>query len=471
MRKLKAVFALILAGMMLCGCSVIREDNDITGIEMPETEYIETGTETRTITPSLYYMENGSKLGIETRELTLRQDDDEAEVIVKALLESPIRSDLTRPASGFTLDKVERTSELANVYLYAPGDFSQQRKFIISATVTNTLVDYFNIPYVCVFINNSPLLINGYPYGAMQKVSENIYEEYQQCLAKYESRSSTEIILPIYFLDETQDYIFPEMRTVTIGKGETEIEREELVCEILEEIAAGPKVNYFLKTVFAQKSSEHDKVSVLYDKNIETLTMSYNYVPALKGTIPDLVGCASVFRTLENIMPNMMRVVVKHGEESMGSSRAISRTLMGSSITLYFPGVEGNTLVPVSRTVYASEAHKYRTYIRELLQGPMDTEKERVSACFPEDYNTRDFKAIYIRGNTAYVDFGDDFVSAVKGMDEEREYLLFYSIVNTLCSIPRVKQVQFTINGQPAETAGGVICISHPLMPNPGLLK
>lgn len=471
MRKLKAVLALILAGMMLCGCSVLREDNDITGIEMPKTEYIETGTETRTITPSLYYLENGDKLGIETRELTLRQDDDEAEVILKTLLESPIRSDLTRPASGVTLDKVERTSELANVYLYTAGDFSQQRKFIVAASVTNTLVDYFNIPYVCVFINNSPLLINGYPYGAMQKVSENVYEEYQQCLAKYESESDTDILLPIYFLDETLDYLFPEMRTVTIRKREEGIDRDALVCDLLDEIAAGPKVNYLLRTVYAQKSADNDRVLVSYDENVEALTLDYNYVPVQEGTVPDLVGCAAVFRTLENVMPQMMRTVVKYRNDSMGSSRAISRTLMGNTITLYFPDAEGNTLLPVSRTVYASEANKYRTYIRELLQGPLSTERETVSACFPEDYNTRDFKAIYIRGNTAYVDFGDDFAAAVKGMDAEREYLLFYSIVNTLCSIPRVKQVQFTINGETVETAGGEICIAYPLMPNPGLLK
>jgi len=457
--------------IFFCGCSVLREDNDITEIKMQEVSYIETGTVTRKITPSLYYLGSDGKLGIETRELTLKQDDDEAEVILNALLQSPIRSDLTRPVSGLTLDKIERTNEFANVYLYSSGDFSQQRKFTVAASITNTLADYFNISYVCVFINNRPLLIDGYPYGAMQKISENVQEEYQQCVAKYESWSDAEIMLPIYFLDETQNYLFPEMRTITLEKGVDGIDREKLVRALVDEIAAGPKVNYFLKTVFAQKTAEHDTISVNYDEDMKTLELKYNYKPVSDGMLPDLAACAAMFHTMENVMPELMRVVVSYYSQNTGISRAIARTLMGGSITLYFPDADGKTLVSVSRTVYASEAQKYKTYIRELLEGPVESEREKVSACFPQDYNTRDFRSIYIRGNTAYVDFGDDFVAAVSKMNDNQEYLLFYSIVNTLCSISRVKQVQFTVNGETVESAGGEICISYPLMPNPGLLK
>lgn len=473
MRKLLRVIALLMAVVCLGGCSVIHEDHDLSGLELPEPEYIETGTTTRRINPSLYFLkETGSKLGVETREIILGQEEDEATAILEALLDTPERSELSRLASGLSLDKVVRTGELMNVYLYATNILNQQKKFIVSAAVTNTLVDYFNISYVCVFINGEPLTIDGYPYGAMQKISENVRDAYHEYQAKSKAQQCLEILVPIYFLDETGEYILPEMRTLSIDKNEEEDSlTEQLVTSLLAELSAGPKVQYNLQTSLAQQSNERDSVWIVYHEAVQYMELRYNYRPMAEGWSFSAQACASVFYTIAGVQPSLQRLSIRYAGMTDTITRSIAQIYVGDRITLYFPDEEKNSLVSVSRTVSSSDRYRYDIYLRELLRGPLDTDREDAAACFPQEADSSCFRTIRVLGNTAYVDFTENFREVVEGMNEKGEYMLIYAIVNTLCNISRVKQVQFTINGETVRTAGGELCLAYPLLPNPGLLN
>lgn len=471
MKKLRILAVFLVLLILLGGCNALHEDHDLDGLSLPEMEYVETGTTTRQINPTLYYLsEGGAKLGVETREMTLEQQEDEAQAIVNELLGIPRRSDLRRLGSGLSLDRVVRTGELINVFLYSASALSEEKKFIVSAAVTNTLTDYFGVSYVCVMFNGDPLTIDGYPYGAMQKTSENVRDAYHEYQAKCEALDSLEILLPIYFLDETGQYILPEIRTIQIDKTVENL-TEELVNLLLAELSAGPKVRYYLTTSIAQQSTEEDLVQVEHDPALRSLRLHYSYNPTVNGGSVSQQVCASVYFTLSGAIPNVLKLFIDYGNESESISKSIAQTFFGSQIPLYFPNEDKSALVTVYRTVSSENIYRYYTYVRELLRGPLETDPENCVACFPEDMSLSALRYIRIRGNTAYVDFTCELVDAVSKMDEKSEHMLFYAMINTLCSVSRIKQVQFTLEENVVDDAGGNICIRYPLLPNQGLLN
>ena len=81
------------------------------------------------------------------------------------------------------------------------------------------------------------------------------------------------------------------------------------------------------------------------------------------------------------------------------------------------------------------------------------------------------FNSVEVKNGIAYVDLTEDFAKAAKKMTDDNERIMFYSMINTLCSIPRINSVQFTIDGEFRGDIGGVMHIEYPLMPNHGLLR
>ena len=69
----------------------------------------------------------------------------------------------------------------------------------------------------------------------------------------------------------------------------------------------------------------------------------------------------------------------------------------------------------------------------------------------------------------AYVDFTEKFSSSAAKMPADDERMMFYSMINTLCGIPRIKSVQFLIDGKRVGDIG-IMHLEYPLLPNQGLI-
>ena len=54
-------------------------------------------------------------------------------------------------------------------------------------------------------------------------------------------------------------------------------------------------------------------------------------------------------------------------------------------------------------------------------------------------------------------------------MDDWKQKLMVFSMVNTLTNIPGIKTVRFLIDGKAAKDLGGSVNIESELMPNTGL--
>ena len=89
--------------------------------------------------------------------------------------------------------------------------------------------------------------------------------------------------------------------------------------------------------------------------------------------------------------------------------------------------------------------------LEKLIGGP----EELVNA---EEYNLIPtvppgtvVNSVTIRDNICYVDLSKDFMGMLSGVKSD---VTVYAIVNTLCELPNVSQVQFTINGEQWEKYG-----------------
>ena len=483
MKTAKAICLILAVILLVSGCSIIKENNDITDLELPSPLHVDAAGTERTITPSLYFFDSSyTKLSVETREITVYEGQQEAEVITEALLSGPEDSSYRTLGSGLSLDYIEMSRDIANVYILSDRTYDEQRRFMISVAITNTISDYFGVTYVTVFINGSALKISGYPCTLLKKSTTlgaaDLYNEY---VARYSSQyyidnEEHDITVILYFPDKTGTYILPEARTIPmVFTEDTEVFRTTFAKKLIEELAKGPKTNDDLTVCLNSQSAQSDFFSVSFDDEYKKIDLDFLRTPFVHSDNSTLnnydpVMAASVYYTLVGAIGDIARVEISHLKKTQRLSRALSKIYMGSLITLYFPKTSENSLSAVTRTVYCDNAHMPKTYITELMRGPLETDADSIKNAFSDKMNSSMFISANVKNGTVYIDMTEEFADAAAKMSDDDERMMFYSMINTLCSISRIKDVQFLINGEYRGDIGGVMHIEYPLLPNQGLL-
>ena len=112
-------------------------------------------------------------------------------------------------------------------------------------------------------------------------------------------------------------------------------------------------------------------------------------------------------------------------------------------VSVYFKNIETNTLVPESICIDVKELadNPYMKLLNILASGPSN---DKLETPLPEGTIINN---AYLKGNTVYVDFSNEFINnAPTGIEEEG--LIIYSIVNTLTELNEVASVKILINGE-----------------------
>ena len=112
-------------------------------------------------------------------------------------------------------------------------------------------------------------------------------------------------------------------------------------------------------------------------------------------------------------------------------------------VSVYFKNIETNTLVPESVCIDVKELadNPYMKLLNLLCSGSTN---DKLESPIPEGTK---IKNVYLKENTVYVDFSEDFIkNAPNGVEEEG--LLVYSIVNTLTELNEVNGVKILIDGK-----------------------
>lgn len=116
-------------------------------------------------------------------------------------------------------------------------------------------------------------------------------------------------------------------------------------------------------------------------------------------------------------------------------------TAENTTLTLYFANAAHSFLLPERRTLPSMEADRLPEYlINQLLLGP---QSEGLSPLVPQGSALLD---INVDNGLCAVDFNADFFNN-RPESQREEQLMVLSIVNTLCELNDVNQVQFYIEG------------------------
>lgn len=133
------------------------------------------------------------------------------------------------------------------------------------------------------------------------------------------------------------------------------------------------------------------------------------------------------------------------------------------SSTLYFSRDSGGGLGAERRDLLITENQSLSTaLLSALMAGPTE---EGLSSPFPKDAA---LLSAYVDGGICYVNFSQEFLT--NAPDGSRaQMLLLYSIVNTLCTQPKVAGVHLFVDGASVASYGG-IPTAAPLEPNENLV-
>ena len=132
---MKRLMCLVLAaGLLLGGCGVIR-DRHVAGQEVPVSVLDLSGLEYygRVAKSAVYFLnETSGTLMAELRTLVVDQDTNPAAAAIKELLKGTSNDSLTSVApTGMTLDFIEYSKDIVNVYLKYDGEPIQDRSAYI----------------------------------------------------------------------------------------------------------------------------------------------------------------------------------------------------------------------------------------------------------------------------------------------------------------------------------------------------
>lgn len=121
-------------------------------------------------------------------------------------------------------------------------------------------------------------------------------------------------------------------------------------------------------------------------------------------------------------------------------------------VTLFFSDLSGKGMkeVTVSLT-YDMTVPLARLLVEQLLEGPEKIEGVNTSDVRATVPDGTVLNSLSIRDNVCYVDFSKEFVNVQAEVSGE---IVIYSIVNTLCELPDVNKVQFTVDGGQQESYG-----------------
>ena len=154
----------------------------------------------------------------------------------------------------------------------------------------------------------------------------------------------------------------------------------------------------------------------------------------------------------------------KYGMISNKNFNSESKDL--EKINLYFSDNRCEFLKLEERDIQKSETveEKAMLILNELVSGPKNQEH------FLTIPDSTKINSIYLFNQTLVVDFSKDIIQKMAG-GISQEIMAIYSIVNSLCDIPEVKNVQILISNHPVNTLLGHINLRQPVNPDMKLVK
>jgi len=163
-----------------------------------------------------------------------------------------------------------------------------------------------------------------------------------------------------------------------------------------------------------------------------------------------LVFCVSCTKDTGNEIPDDKTndVVATDTNDKTDETDTTDETEDTSEITLYYSDKDARGLCAETRQIPSDKTEDALYVVTELLKG---TKSENLVNTIPS--NTK-VNSCAVSDKTCTLDLSSDFISKQGTANEQ---LAIYSVVNTLCSLDGVDEVQFLIDGQKVMIFGSYI--------------
>lgn len=136
---------------------------------------------------------------------------------------------------------------------------------------------------------------------------------------------------------------------------------------------------------------------------------------------------------------------------------------------LYFANKQGNRLKKITTDITYNAAEPIaRLLVEQLIAGVssiQDIDETKLQSAVPSKTTLNN---LTIRDNICYLDLSRDFEQQDPNVSSE---VIVYSIVDTLCELPEVTKVQFSVDGEQKEKYGDLEGFNKPLERNLDLLE
>ena len=229
----------------------------------------------------------------------------------------------------------------------------------------------------------------------------------------------------------------------------------------------------------------HEPVSSELEEGGKLITLSF------RGGMQELadgwntdIAClaAAITWTLTTFVPGTAAVCFRVGDKpvtELKSDRFRVDTVLGGLMrrSIFEPFLTGSTavffeangkLIRVEKPVQRESADSPRTQLNALLQGPDRLEKEKgITSPLPPEIREDDLLGIAAEGDTVLVNLSSRFREAIGAQGPEKEMLLCYAMVNTLCVNTGKKRVCFFFEGVQQEWIAGEIYWAGEFLFNP----
>ena len=231
----------------------------------------------------------------------------------------------------------------------------------------------------------------------------------------------------------------------------------------------------------------HEPVNSEMEEGGKLITLSFRddlqeLADAWKTDIPCIA--AAVTLTLTTFVPGVSAVCFRVADKpvtEINNSRFRVGTILGGlmrrgtfeifltgSTEVYFE-LNGN-LIRAEKPVDLETADSPRVQLSALMQGPDRADAARgITSPLPQDVREDELLGIAAEGDVLLVNFSGGFREKIAAQGAEKEMLLCYAIVNTLCENTGRKRVCFFFEGEQAEWIAGEVYWAGEFLYNPGI--
>ena len=422
---------------------------------------------------------------------------DTVNALVRSVLNEINANDSLRPERELELYRdgaVEISGGICTVNLSSSAlQLSYSDYYRLSMSLAATLCELDEIGYVNVLTAGQSVAMDSagrLPMGSLSgHADENLSVLWEQMEAKRTpqggdaGRTQLSAQATVYFpLTEGQG-IGCESRRITF-EGQTVSQLSSTLLDAMSETVRERTGNENAPDLW--EYMVHEPVSSEMEEGGKLITLSFREdLPELaESWHTDIASiAAAVTMSLTTFVPGTAAVCFRIGDTpvtELNSSRYRVGTILGGLMrrNVFDAFLTGNAkvffeqdgrLVQTEKAVDRDTSDSPRVQLAALIAGPDAMEKERgITSPLPEDVREDDLLGIAVEDGTVLINLTGHFREAIAEQGPEKETLLCYAIVNTVCLNTGMKRVCFFFEGEQAEWIAGEIYWAGEFLYNPG---